>query len=106
MVSRGDKLESDFQSKLILRLRELVEPDGYVIKADFSAYIQGFPDILVIYKGRWAFLECKKSSAASYRPNQEYYVDDLNRLSFASFIHPGNEDEVIDELHKVLRLRR
>jgi hypothetical protein len=104
MVRRKKPLESDFKSNLILRLRDLVEPNGYVLCLNGS-YIQGFPDILILYKNRWAALECKRSSAEPYRPNQEYYLSDLDSLSFASVIFPANEEEVIDELRKALRLR-
>lgn len=89
---------------MISRLTDLVGRHGYVLNLDGSC-IQGFPDILVLYKGRWAALECKISKGARKQPNQEYYVEQLDRLSFAAFIYPENEDEVFDDLHKALRLR-
>jgi hypothetical protein len=61
--------------------------------------IQGIPDLLILYKNKWAALEGKKSASASVRPNQEYYVDLMDRMSFASFIFPGNKDEVLDSLY-------
>lgn len=98
------KLESDFQHHVISRLNELVGRHGYILNLDGS-YIQGFPDILVLYKGRWAALECKKSSIEKEQPNQRYYIEALNHLSFASFIYPAIEDEVINDLQQALRLR-
>jgi hypothetical protein len=96
--------ETDFQSHIILRLRESVEPHGYVLNLDGS-YIQGFPDILILYKNRWAVLECKRCFNAEEQPNQRYYIEHLSHLSFAAFIYPENEDEVFDDLYKALRIR-
>lgn len=99
------KLESDFQHHIITRLESMIGSNGYVLNLDGS-YIQGFPDILVLYKGRWAALECKRSRSTPRQPNQDYYVNDLDRLSFAAFIYPKNEEEVIHDLQQALRLRR
>jgi len=104
MRGRGKKLERDFQGDLIASLRGMVGDFGFVFAMDGND-IQGFPDILILYKGRWAALECKKSSAEPYRPNQEYYIDLINSLSFASVIYPAIEEEVLNDLRKALRLR-
>jgi hypothetical protein len=97
-------LESDFQSHLITELTMLVGMDGYVLHVDTSL-IQGFPDILILYKGRWAALECKKGPKGRKQPNQDYYVEHLNELAFARFIYPENEEEVINDLQQALRIR-
>ena len=89
-------LESSFQAKLIKELKELF-PGCIVLKNDPN-YIQGFPDLSIFYRNRWAVLECKKSAKAKRQPNQEYYVDMLNEMSFSRFIHPGNKEEVLREL--------
>ena len=52
-----------------------------VMKLDAN-YIQGIPDLLILFKDKWAVLECKKFSKAAHRPNQDYYVDILNKMSF------------------------
>lgn len=91
-------LESSFQSKLIKDLKKRL-PGCVVIKNDAS-YIQGFPDLTVFYKDKWAVLECKKSAKAKKQPNQEYYVDTLNRMSYSSFIYPENKEEVLNELQR------
>lgn len=96
--------ENKFQADLIKKIKSMF-PGCYVLKTDAN-YIQGFPDLLILYKDSWAALECKKSSAASYRPNQEYYVSSLNRMSYASFIFPENEEEVLHELQSALRSSR
>lgn len=90
-------LENKFQAKLIKELKEMFE-GCLVMKLD-SSYIQGIPDLLILYGNRWAVLECKKSARASRQPNQEYYVDILDEMSFARFISPENRDEVLDELY-------
>lgn len=90
-------LESVFQSKLIKELKELF-PDCIIMKND-SSYIQGIPDLLILYRNRWAALECKKSASASRQPNQEYYVEKMDSMSFASFVYPTNKDIVLDELY-------
>ncbi len=93
--------ESVFQSNLIKKLRFLF-PGCYILKTDPN-YIQGFPDLLILVGHKWAALECKSASSSSRRPNQDYYVQELNNLSFASFIFPENEEEVLHELQQALR---
>lgn len=91
--------ESQFQSKLISKLKTLF-PGCIVTKLD-SSHIQGIPDLLVLFKDKWASLECKRSSNASTRPNQEYFVKKMNEMSFSRFVNPDNIDEVLSELSKV-----
>lgn len=95
-MAGGSKLERDFQAKLIKKLKEMF-PGCMVLKND-SSYIQGIPDILVLYKNNWATLEVKRSITASHRPNQEHYVDLMDEMSFSRFICPENKAEVLNEL--------
>lgn len=90
-------LENLFQAKLIKEIKQMF-PDCVVMKND-SSYIQGIPDLLVLNGNSWAALECKKSLSASKQPNQEYYVDRMDKMSFARFICPENKDEVLEELY-------
>lgn len=76
--------------------------DGCVITKNDANYIQGFPDLTILYKGKWAVLECKKSATAGKRPNQEHYVGYLNEMSFSRFICPENKEEVLNELQQAL----
>ena len=92
------KLEKDFQANLIKELKTMF-PGCLVIKLD-SSYIQGIPDLLILYKDRWGTLECKKSASASKRPNQEYYVGLMNEMSFSRFICPQNKEDVLHELQQ------
>ena len=89
-------LENKFQANLIKKLKKMF-PDCVVMKNDAS-YIQGIPDLLVLHKDKWASLECKKSAKSRHQPNQDYYVEKMNNMSFSSFIFPENEDEVLQEL--------
>lgn len=73
-----------------------------VYKLDAN-YIQGTPDLLVLYRDKWATLECKKDISACKQPNQEYYIEKMNKMSFSRIIFPENEDEVLNELYKALR---
>lgn len=88
--------ESEFQRKLIVEI-ETRFPGSIVLKND-PTYIQGFPDLLVLYQQHWAALECKRSKTASRRPNQDYYVEELNNMSYSSFIYPENKEVVLNEM--------
>lgn len=90
--------ESKFQADLKKELKARF-PGCIVTKLD-SSDIQGIPDLLVLYKDKWACLENKRDSRASKRPNQEYYVNKMNEMSFARFIYPENREEVLNELSK------
>jgi hypothetical protein len=90
--------ESEFQSRLIKKLERLF-PGCLVLKND-SSYIQGIPDLAVFYGDCWAMLEVKASETADVRPNQSYYVDRLNAMSFAAFIYPENERAVLSALRQ------
>ena len=95
------KLENHFQARLIKELYKTF-PGCLVVKLDPN-YIQGLPDLLVLHKNKWAVLECKKDAHAHKQPNQEYYVDLLNKMSFSRFICPENKEEVIDELGRLFK---
>ena len=90
--------ENKYQIHLKKRLKQEF-PNSIVTKMDAND-IQGIPDILILHNKNWAALECKKDWQASKRPNQEYYVDKMNNMSFARFVYPENEEAVINELHK------
>ena len=90
--------ESKFQSDLKKELKQMF-PGCIVTKMD-SGDIQGIPDLLILYKNKWATLENKRSANASKRPNQEYYVNKMNDMSFSRFIYPENKEEVLNDLRK------
>lgn len=97
-------LESIFQSKLIKELEVMFE--GCIILKNDANYIQGFPDLLILYNNTWAALECKKNKNSHCQPNQEYYIDILDKMSFASIIYPEIKEEVLYELQETFRPRR
>ena len=98
-MANNSKSERDFQSKLIKDLK-VIFPGCMVMKLD-PDYIQGIPDILVLYKNKWAVLEVKRSKNAKRQPNQNYYVETMDDMSFSRFIYPENKDEVLSELKGV-----
>lgn len=91
-------LENKFQSKLIKELKE--EFPGCMVLKNDPTYLQGVPDLLVLYKNKWCALEVKKSSNARHQPNQDFYVNKMNEMSHSAFIFPENKDEVLNELRK------
>lgn len=94
-------LENKFQANLIKEIKKLL-PGCIVLKND-SSYLQGVPDLLILYKNMWACLEAKKSATAPKRPNQEYYVGLMDSMSFAKFICPENKEEILGELCKTFK---
>ena len=97
-------LENKYQAKLIKKLKRLY-PECIITKLDTS-YIQGIPDLLVLFEDTWVTLEVKKSETASHRPNQDYYVRKMNAMSYSTFIYPENEEEVFDEIQRIFKSRR
>lgn len=97
-------LESAFQSALIKELEKLF-PGSIVLKND-ATFIQGFPDLLILFNDRWAALECKKSKSSPYQPNQEYYINYLDDMYFCRTIYPENKKEVLNELQQAFSSRR
>lgn len=103
-MANGSKLEREFQSNLINELK-FIFPGCLIMKLD-SSYIQGIPDLLVLFENNWATLECKKTAGSKRQPNQEYYVGRMDEMSFSRFICPENKEEVLDELQQAFELRR
>ncbi len=97
-MAGSSKLERDFQSRLIKDLKNIFV--GCIVMKLDSSYMQGIPDLLILYKNKWATLECKKSAGAKKQPNQEYYVGLMNKMSFSRFICPENKEEVLHELQQ------
>lgn len=96
--------ENFFQSEVIKNLRE-VFPGCVILKNDAS-YMQGVPDLIILFNDRWAMLEVKSSSKAKVQPNQRFYIKAFDRMSYAAFIYPENEAEVFYELQQAFKPRR
>lgn len=91
-------IERNFQKGVIKEIKRRL-PGCYVLKNDPN-YIQGIPDLTVLYKDRWGMLEVKKSASAKHQPNQDHYVAKMNDDSFAAFIYPENKDYILDALQQ------
>ena len=94
-------LENKFKTKLIKEIKQRF-PGCLVVHLDPNE-IQGIPDILILFNNGWAALEGKKNASASHRPNQDYYVELMDRMSFARFIFPENAQEVLNELERTFK---
>lgn len=92
------KLESKFQKELMDEIRD--KYPGCVILKNDSSYIQGIPDWTILYKDKWAVLECKREKNAKKQPNQPYYVEQLDNMSFSRFVYPENKEEVLRDLQQ------
>ena len=88
--------ENKFQSDLKKEIKNKF-PGCIVTKLDAND-IQGIPDLLILYNKKWATLGNKKSEKASKQPNQEYYVNKMDNMSFSRFIYPENKEETLKEL--------
>jgi hypothetical protein len=103
-MSTKTKAERKFQADLIAEIKDRF-PGCMVLKNDAN-YIQGIPDLTVLYGEHWATLECKKSANAPARPNQPFYVEKMNEMSFSRFIFPENKKEVLNELEQSFQAHR
>jgi hypothetical protein len=91
-------LESTFKYEVRKKIEKMFP--GIICTRTDPTQIQGFPDMLLLYGDKWAALEFKKDINSTLRPNQQYYIDMLNELSYASIIHPQNMDEVLNDIQK------
>lgn len=96
--------ENAYQGELIKRIKSRI-PGCLVLKNDPN-YLQGIPDLLILYKDRWAMLEVKKGEKEKHQPNQDYYINWFGQWVYTSFIFPENEEVVLDELQRALEFGR
>ena len=96
--------ENEFQAEFIKELK--YEFPGCIVLKNDQNYIQGIPDLTILFKDKWAVLETKRSENAPHRPNQDYYINLMNQMSYAKFIYPENKEEILDELQRTFRIRR
>ena len=80
-------------------------PGCIVMKTD-PTYMQGIPDLLILLEDRWFALEVKKSKKAHHQPNQDFYVKRMNTMSYASFISPETEEEILNDIQQSFGSRR
>jgi hypothetical protein len=94
-------IENKYQARLIKKL-ECMFPGCMILKSD-SSYRQGIPDLVILWQNYWASLEVKPGSMYSTQPNQDYYIQQLNEMSFAAYIYPENEEEVLSALQQAFK---
>ena len=108
MARHTKVLEADFQPKLKQEIRDRL-PGCCIFKLDSSEF-QGIPDLLILWKTHWAILEVKREPPTGrstyYRPNQEWYIEQFNAMSFSSVIFPENVEAVLDDLQQAFGARR
>lgn len=97
-------LESTYQARLIKKLYRMF-PGCIVLKND-TDYQQGIPDLTILWGPHWALLEVKPRKNAPEEPNQGWFVEKADEMSFGSFIYPENEQEVLDDLQHAFSARR
>ena len=97
--------EKMFQQQVIARIERML-PGCYILKND-STYMQGVPDLIVLYGPKWAMLEIKRSAKdatpSKLRPNQALHTSRLNSMGFARFVYPDNAEEILHALQRALR---
>ncbi|MBQ0118030.1 MAG: hypothetical protein KBS98_09010 [Flavobacterium sp.] len=96
--------ESKFQKEVIDEIKQRF-PGAIVLKNDPN-YICGIPDLIVLWKDRWASLEVKRSKSAHHQPLQDYYVNLMDGMSFSRFISPENKEDVLNALERSFKSRR
>lgn len=96
--------EAIFEKQLIKKIRAMFP--GAVILKNNANLIQGIPDRLILWGPRWAAFDAKDSHNSPKRPNQDYYIELLNDMSLARFVHPQNEEVFLNELQQTLRPSR
>lgn len=95
------KREDEFQTHLRNRIETEI-PGATVLKNDPN-WIQGFPDLTILYEDKWALLECKRGEDEPHQPNQDYYIDFFGNYVYSNFVFPENEERVLNELQQSLR---
>lgn len=98
------KLESAYQGELISLIENVVLPGSLVLKND-PGYLQGIPDLIILFEGQYAFLEVKRNATSPYQPNQEYYLEHLGRHAYTNTIYPDIQEEVLNELQQSFGIR-
>lgn len=93
--------ESQFQRELIKRLEQ--EFPGCMVLKNDAQLRQGIPDLLILYRRRWAALEVKPHRDAPHQPNQEWYVEHMDDMSYAATIFPENEEDILNALQHALK---
>lgn len=102
MAKKGRRaLESRFQSSVKHELE--TKYPGCIVRKNPPGQENGFPDLVMYYGPIWAMFECKREKDARKRPNQKWWVERLDEMSFARLIFPENRERVMGELDEFIR---
>ena len=96
--------ENKFQADLVKEIKKRF-PGAIVLKNDAN-YLQGIPDLTILWNRCWAMLECKKSGNEKHQANQDFYIQMADNLGFGRFIYPENKEAVLDEMERSFKIRR
>jgi len=97
------QLEAKYQNDILIPRLYRILPDPIIRKFDIQ---QGFPDLLILCEKWWGVLEVKPFAGADEQPNQDYWVQHFNHMSFGSFIWPAIEEEVLSALQRSFKSSR
>lgn len=89
-------LESKFEQDFCKKLRK-VHPDILVTKMTGKP---GIPDRGIFFHDKFCFLEFKRSSSASKRPLQDWYINEFGKYTYTAFVSPENASEVFENVLK------
>lgn len=96
--------ENQYQRRLIKKIRDMFP--GCVILKNDPTYQQGIPDLIILWGNCWASLEVKASREFVSQPNQYFFIERLDDMSFAAYIYPENEEEVLHALQQAFSTSR
>jgi hypothetical protein len=93
------KLESQYKRGLKERIERRFA--GCLVLKNDEQMLQGIPDMTILYGPWYAVLEVKRDAESPYRPNQLYYLAQVQEMGGIAFtIHPEIEEEVFDALQR------
>lgn len=95
--------EGKFKTQFIKDLRKVAKPLAVLQYKQDATTVAGFPDTIVILEGITIYIEFKKSKTAGFRPGQKEWNKRLNENGHFAFIcYPGNADEVLEEIKRLV----
>lgn len=92
------RLERDYQLVLMEKIESKFP--GCQIFNLTPLRILGIPDLLLLYENHWAMLETKRAIGSHRQALQEHYIALFDDMSFARFIDPSTEREILNELQR------
>ena len=93
------QLEGRYKTELKKRMEARFS--GAIILKNDEQLCPGIFDLVILWGPWYAAVEVKRSATARYRPNQEYYLDEVRRMGGLAFtLYPENEEEVLDEIQQ------